>query len=120
MAKNSELDIVHFQVPNCDREGNPYPRGVHKRIQAELEERFGGWSLIGGDPSWGGWVDPATKRRERDASWRYEVGIKPGEIGELDDFLSEVASRLGQKAIWRVLFGEARGRSIPAKARNKD
>lgn len=113
--QNDDLIVVHFLIPVFDRKGNPYPRNLNKGLQGELEDRFGGWSLIGDKPAPGGWVNPETGEREEDLSLRYEVGIKANQINELDEFLSTIASKLGQEAIWRVIFGEARGKAIFAK-----
>ena len=110
--KNESLQIIHFLIPVLDRDGRPYVRNVHKQIQGELEDRFGGWTLLSTEPLRGAWKAPNTGEVEYDESWSYEVGIPSERLQEFDDFLAAVAFRLGQKAIWRVLAGE--GRAIVA------
>jgi hypothetical protein len=101
--------IVHFLVPVVDRSGRPYKPSVYKNLQRELEQRFGGWSLAAPEPLRGAWRVPESDDVEYDDSWRYEVGIEPTRLAELDELLAVVAGRMGQKAIWRVVFrGDAR------------
>jgi hypothetical protein len=69
-----------------------------------LEQRFGGWSLAGGRPLEGAWRNPSSGEIEYDASWRYEIGLEPNRLPELDVYLGELARRLGQAAIWRVVY----------------
>ena len=111
--KNQSLQIIHFLIPVIDRDGRPYIRNVHKQIQRELEDRFGGWTLLSTEPLPGAWKAPDTGEVEYDESWPYEVGIPPERLQEFDDFLAAVAFRLGQKTIWRVLVGE--GKAITAR-----
>ena len=111
----SGLLIVHFLVPVADRSGRPYKRSVYKQLQLELEERFGGWSLAAPQPLRGAWCHPGSADVEYDDSWRYEVGIEPERLGELDEFLAGVAHRMGQRAIWRVAL-QGDGKAIAADA----
>ena len=108
--------VVQFLVPVYDRAGKPYPRAVHERVRRELEERFDGWSLAGDKPLPGAWRNPASWEVEYDDSWRYEVGIASERLTELDDYLAELAHRLGQKAIWRVLYAGGEGKVIASRA----
>lgn len=100
--------VVQFLVPVFDRKGKPYPRDVQKDLQRELAERFGGWSLAADKPLPGAWRNPASGETEYDESWRYEVGIPAERLEELDEYLAELAHRLGQKAIWRIVTGQGR------------
>lgn len=86
------------------------------RLQQELEERFGGWSLAADQPLPGAWRNPASGEVEYDESWRYEVGVNRGRLDELDEYLARLAGRLGQKAIWRVRYGKGEGRAIEARS----
>ncbi len=122
MTQNNEAiegrRIIHVLIPVSDRDGRRYPRRVHKKIQKEFED-FGGWSLISSEPLQGAWIDPVTGEREEEESWRYEVGIPSERLEEFDDLLSDIAIRMGQKGIWRVLFGEAEGKAILPRRQDK-
>lgn len=113
-----ELLVVHFLVPVHDRNGEPYPRSVRDLLRADLEELFDGWSSLGNQPLPGAWRNPFSGEVEYDESWRYEVGIEPERLEELDSYLSELGHRLGQKAIWRVIYRDGEGMAIPARAPN--
>ena len=109
-----EVLVVHFLVPKFDRSGKPYPRSVHKNLRKNLEQRFGGWSSLGDKPLPGAWMNPDSGEIEYDESWRYEVGIAPKRLAELDEYLAELAYHLKQKAVWRVTYAGGEGRVIPA------
>ena len=113
--KDVEVLVVQFLVPVYDRDGMPYRRSVQKQIQRDLEDRFDGWSLAADKPLPGAWRNPASGEVEYDDSWRYEVGIAPERIDELDDYLGELAHRLGQKALWRVVYAGGEGKVIAAR-----
>jgi len=106
--------VVQFLVPVFDRNGRAYARSVRNRIRRDLEGRFGGWSLAADRPLAGAWRNPGSGDVEYDESWRYEVGIDPTRLHELDTYLAGLAFRLGQKAIWRVAYAGGEGRVIPA------
>jgi hypothetical protein len=112
--------IVQFLVPVYDRDGKPYRRSVHKRLRIDLEVRFGGWSLAGDKPLPGAWRNPSSGEVEYDDSWRYEVGVAPGQLSELDRYLAELAHRLGQKAIWRVHYAGGEGKVVRARGPRKE
>jgi len=63
----------------------------------------------------GAWKNPESGAVEYDASWRYEVGIPPDQLRQFDDSLAELGHRLGQKAIWRIVYEGGRGEAIPAR-----
>ena len=111
-----EVLVVQFLVPVYDRDGSPYRRSVQKRIRRDLEERFDGWSLASDKPLPGAWRNPASGEVEYDDSWRYEIGIAPGRLDEFDAYLGELAHRLGQEALWRVVYAGGEGKVIVAKA----
>jgi hypothetical protein len=111
----AEVLVVQFLVPVYDREGSPYPRSVHKRLRRDLENRFDGWSLAAEKPLTGAWRNPQSGEVEYDDSWRYEVGIDPARLDELDEYLAALAHRLGQKALWRVVYTGGEGKTIPAR-----
>ncbi len=115
--KKSEPEtlVVHFLVPKFDRNGKPCRRSVHQRLRNDLEERFDGWSSLGDKPLPGAWSNPDSGEIEYDDSWRYEVGIAPERLAEFDEYLAELAHRLGQKAIWRVIYAGGEGKVIPAR-----
>jgi hypothetical protein len=117
VANAPRILVVQFLVPVFDREGKPYPRSVHKEIRRHLEDRFGGWSLAADRPLAGAWRNPESGDVEYDDSWRYEVGIDPARLGDLDDYLADLARRLRQKALWRVAYARGEGKVIPARAR---
>jgi hypothetical protein len=106
--------VVQFLVPILDRGGKPYSRLVQKRIRRELEARFDGWSLAADKPLTGAWRNPESGQIEYDDSWRYELGIDASRLPELDGYLSELAYRLGQKALWRVVYAGGEGKVIVA------
>ncbi len=114
-----ELLVVQFLVPKYDRHGRPYPRTVHQELRRDLEEHFGGWSSLGDEPLPGAWRNPKSRKIEYDDSWRYEVGIAPARIAEIDDYLGGFANRIRQKAIWRVIYTGGEGKAIPACAPRK-
>jgi len=60
--KKSEPEnlLIHFLVPNCDRNGKPYPRSVRDNLRKYLEERFDGWSSLGDEPLPGAWRNPES------------------------------------------------------------
>ncbi|MBI4820051.1 MAG: hypothetical protein HY791_27495 [Deltaproteobacteria bacterium] len=89
---------------------------MHKQIRRDLENRFDGWSLVSDMPLTGAWRNPESGEVEYDTSWRYEVGIAPDRLAELDNYLSELSHRLGQKALWRVLYVGGEGKVILARA----
>ena len=105
---------IQFLVPVRDRAGKPYPRGVKKEVERNLEDRFGGWTRAD-LPLHGAWRNPETQEIERDLSWRYEVWIAPERVGEIEIYLAELAHRLGQKAIG-VVYGTSTAKVIPARA----
>lgn len=109
-----DLVIVQFLVPKRDRQGGLYPRAVHQRLREDLEEQFGGWSSLGDKPLPGAWRNPESGEIEHDQSWRYEVGITPDLLEDLDEYLADLAHRLGQKAVWRVVYKEGAAQAIPA------
>jgi hypothetical protein len=111
--------VVQFLVPVYDRDGKPYRRSVQKQIRRDLEDLFDGWSLAADKPLPGAWRNPASGEVEYDDSWRYEIGIEPNHLGELDAYLGELAHRLGQKALWRVVYTGGEGKVIVAKAPKK-
>jgi hypothetical protein len=111
-----EMLVVHFLVPKFDRNGEPYLRSVQKSLRYDLEERFDGWSSLGDQPLPGALRNPASEEVEYDDSWRYEVGISPDRLAELDGYLAELAHRLGQKAIWRVIYSGGEGAAITARS----
>lgn len=84
-------------------------------MRRDLEERFGGWSSLGDEPLAGAWRNPESGEVEYDASWRYEVGIPPGRLAELDGYLAELAHRLRQKAIWRVVYAGGEAKAVVAR-----
>ncbi len=106
-------------MPVYDRSGKPYRRSVHKQIRRALEDRFDGWSLAADKPLPGAWRNPASGEVEYDHSWRYEIGIAPERLDELDGYLGEVAYRLGQEALWRVVYAGGEGKVIVARAPKK-
>jgi hypothetical protein len=101
---NPATVVVQFLVPVYDREGRPYPRAAQKQIRRDLEQRFGGWSLAAERPLEGAWRNPASGEIEYDESWRYEIGLDRDRLAELDAYLGELAYRLGQAAMWRVVY----------------
>ncbi len=107
--------VVQFLIPTRDRDGDSYSRDVLKELQHDLEERFDGWSLAAHEPLPGAWRNPASGEVEYDESWRYEVGVARERLVELDEYLSLLATRLGQEAIWRILYGGGEGKAIPAR-----
>ena len=107
--------VVQFLVPVYDRDGKPYGRSVQKQIRRDLEDRFDGWSLASDKPLPGAWRNPESGDVEYDDSWRYEVGIAPGNLNQLDSYLAELAHRLGQKALWRVAYGGGEGKVVVAR-----
>lgn len=115
----AEVLVVQFLVPIYDRKGKPYPRSVHKKLRRDLEDRFDGWSLAADKPLEGAWRNPESGEVEYDDSWRYEVGIDPPRLEELDRYLAELSHRLRQKALWRVAYAGGAGKVIPAKAPRK-
>jgi hypothetical protein len=88
-------------------------RSLQKQVRRSLEERFGGWSVVGNRPLRGAWRNPSTGKIEYDESWRYEVGLTRNRLRALDDYLADLATELGQVALWRVVVGE--GRAIHAR-----
>jgi hypothetical protein len=110
----TQVLVVQFLVPVYDRKGKPYRRSVQKQVRRDLEDRFDGWSLAGDRPLEGAWRNPSSGMVEHDESWRYEIGIAPHRLAELDEYLGELAHRLGQKAIWRVVYAGGEGKVIPA------
>ncbi|HVE82722.1 MAG TPA: hypothetical protein VND93_07730 [Myxococcales bacterium] len=112
----SQILVVQFLVPVYDRKGRPYPRSVHKQIRRDLEDHFDGWSLAADRPLTGAWRNPESGEVEYDDSWRYEVGIAPDRLTELDDYLAALSYRLGQKALWRVAYAGGEGKVVPARA----
>ncbi len=52
----------------------------------------------------GAWRNPKSGEVEHDDSWRYEVGIAADRLHEFDICLAELSRRLGQEAIWRVVY----------------
>ncbi len=117
--QNSSLLACQFLIPTRDREGKAYSRGVFKAIQRGLEDRFDGWSLVSNNPAPGAWRAPDTGEVEYDESWRYEIGIPRERIGELDEYLAEIAHMMGQKAIWRVAYDKAEGKVVSARKPKK-
>jgi hypothetical protein len=113
--KDVDVLVVQFLVPIYDRGGRPYRRSVQKQVRRDLEDRFGGWSLAADKPLPGAWRNPASGQVEYDDSWRYEVGIAADRIGELDVYLGELAHRLGQKALWRVVYAGGEGKVAAAE-----
>jgi len=108
--------VVQFLLPVYDRDGKPYRRSVQKRIRRELEDRFDGWSLAADKPLPGAWRNPDTGEVEYDDSWRYEVGIASDRLDELDAYLAALAHRLGQEALWCVVYAGGEGKVIVARA----
>lgn len=117
--KQPENLVVQFLIPVFDREGKPYPRSVQKEIRRELEDRFDGWSLAGDKPLPGAWRNPTSGDVEYDNSWRYEVGFPPDRLAELDDYLGQLAHRLGQRALWRVVYAGGEGKVVVARRPGK-
>jgi hypothetical protein len=115
-ASDAKVLVVQFLVPVFDRAGKPYRRTAHKQLRRDLEERFDGRSLAAEKPLEGAWRNPATGEVEYDESWRYEVGIAPDRLSELDRYLGELAHRLGQKTIWRVVYAGGEGKVIEARS----
>lgn len=113
--KDVEVLVVQFLVPVYDRDGKPYLRSIQKQIRRDLEERFDGWSLASDKPLPGAWRNPASGEVEYDDSWRYELGIDPERLDELDDYLGDLSHRLGQKALWRVVYSQGEGKVVVAK-----
>lgn len=115
----SELCIVQFLVPKYDRDRKAYPRSIHQSLRKYLEDEFGGWSSLGDRPLPGAWRNPDSGDIEYDESWRYEVGIASDRLRRFDDFLAGLAHRLGQKAIWRVVYEGGKGEAVAAKPPGK-
>ena len=113
--KTGKILVVQFLVPVYDRLGKPYPRSVLKELQRYLENHFEGWSLAADKPLTGAWRNPASGEIEYDDSWRYEVGIDPARLADLDEYLGDLAHKLGQKALWRVAYAGGEGKVIPAR-----
>lgn len=107
--------VVQFLIPTYDRDGRPYPRSTHHQIQHDIEERYDGWSLAAKKPLKGAWRNPESGDIEYNESWRYEIGIPPSRLSELDDYLAKLSHHLGQKALWRVVYAGGEGKVIPAK-----
>lgn len=112
----AQILVVQFLVPIYDRKGKPYPRSVQKGVRRDLEDRFDGWSLAADKPLTGAWRNPESGQVEYDDSWRYEIGIAPSRLADLDAYLAQLAHRLGQKALWRVAYAGGEGKVIPARA----
>lgn len=53
---------------------------------------------------------------EYDDSWRYEIGIAAGRLGEFDQYLGTLAHRLDQKALWRVVYAGGKGKVVFARS----
>ena len=87
---------VQFLIPT---------RADHPALRRDLEDTFGGWSLIG--TNYGAWRDPATGVVGFDATLRYEVGLDPDKLVYLDEYLQRLARSIGESAIWRVVIGSA-------------
>ena len=113
--KDAEVLVVQFLLPVYDRNGRPYRRSVQKQIRRDLEDLFDGWSLASDKALPGAWRNPASGEVEYDDSWRYEVGIASERLDELDSYLGELAHRLGQEALWRVVYTGGEGKVIVAK-----
>lgn len=118
-SNNEPLRIVEFLIPENDNDGNPLKREVYKQIQREIEELFGGWSIVGHEPMEGGWKNRDTGEHFQGRSWRYRVDIEAYRFEELDEYLAEIAARLGEEAIHRERLPQSEAKSIPAK-RKKD
>jgi hypothetical protein len=114
-AQKASVLVVQFLVPVYDRNGKRYGALVHVRLRRDLEKRFDGWSLAGDKPLPGAWRNPESGMIEYDESWRYEVGIAPSRLPELDEYLGGLGLRLGQKALWRVVYAGGGGQVIPAR-----
>jgi hypothetical protein len=114
--READLLAVQFLVPVHDRNGEPYSWRVHERLRRDLEDRYGGWSSLGDKPLPGAWRNPQSGEVEYDDSWRDEVGIPERLLNTLDGYLAVLAHRLGQKAIWRVVYAEGQGKAIAARA----
>lgn len=114
-----EVLVVQFLVPVYDRSGKPYSLSVQKQIRRDLEDRFDGWSLAADRPLEGAWRNPESGEVEYDESWRYEIGISPDRLDELDSYLGELAHRLGQEALWRVVYAGGEGKVIVARVPGK-
>jgi hypothetical protein len=113
--KDVDVLVVQFLVPVYDRGGHPYRRSIHRQVRRDLEDRFDGWSLAADKPLPGAWRNPASGEVECDDSWRYEVGIASDRLQELDAYLGELAHRLGQEALWRVVYAGGEGKVIAAR-----
>lgn len=99
--------VVHFLIPVADRAGKPYRRSIYHRLHKELQERFGGFTRLGARDT-GSWRNPESGELEFDESFRYEVGVERELLDELDAYLGDVAYRIGQKGIWRVVLGQGK------------
>ena len=73
-------------------------------------------TVIARATSTGAWRNPESGEVEYDDSWRYEVGIDPADLDELDEYLARLSHRLRQKALWRVVYAGGAGKVIPARA----
>src|ERR1017187_7204579 len=104
------------------RSGRSGARSASRRGGARLDwvdrgsDRFDGWSLAADKPLTGAWRNPESGQVEYDDSWRYEIGIAPSRLADLDAYLAQLAHRLGQKALWRVAYAGGEGKVIPARA----
>jgi hypothetical protein len=87
----AQILVVQFLVPIYDRKGKPYPRSVQKGVRRDLEDRFDGWSLAADKPLTGAWRNPESGQVEYDDSWRYEIGIAPSRLADLDAYLAQLA-----------------------------
>ena len=100
------MTTIQFLVPVADRKGRPYGRATMRRMELELERRFGGWSLVSREPLPGAWRNPSTQQIESDESWRYEVTWTSVEA--VEGYLVRLGRRLGQAAMYMVVVGEGR------------
>lgn len=112
--RSGQQCTVHFLIPVRDRRGVAYPKSIRHRMERELATRFGGWSRVAASPLPGAWLNPVTGRIEHDASWRYEVGLASNRVRELDLYLAELGRRIGQAAIWRIVYPDTWAKAVPA------
>jgi hypothetical protein len=105
-----DLVVFNIVIPRTDdRTGIVHaPRKFHDWI-LETARRFGGISVVGINLR-GLWFDPqsagVSSPVEDHNNW-YKVGVPPGRIGELREYVRGSATAFGQKCLYFERAGEA-------------
>ncbi len=100
-SKNGGNKLIKatFIIPKADNNGVLFPTGLVAKIQIQIIDMFGGYTLR---EATGAWQDEDGKIYY-DNNWVFEVSMKKDQVATLVEWLEKIKATLEQEAMYLEL-----------------